>query len=456
MPMTTDRNQVQDYCNRRWRCEHCGAEHVVPTRRVVIGPGAIRELPEVLDELELGRKVHLLADENTFSAAGEKAADVLAAAGFSTQKTILTGAVHADEHELERLRRELDGNADCLCSVGAGTINDLGKRIALEKKKPFVSVATAASMNGYGSPIAAVMDQGVKITLEAAPTAAIVADLDVLTAAPVRMARAGVADLLGKPVANSDWQLSHALTGSPPFCPVPMTMLDDAIAQLEAHADGVGRSETEAIRELIEALIISGFSMTVAGHSSPASGGEHFISHYWDMQAVAQGREHDLHGLQVGLGTLLTATLYERLRNYDPDRIDVKALAEASPDRKTWESRLRRAHGPLFEAVLPEAEKKFMTGPQRKALLTRIKRQWQDLWSVLGERLVSAESIRAVFRRAGVPLRGEELGLTRPQVKHALLHARDLRKRFTVLDLAAELGVLSDWADSVTAASGVA
>ena len=80
---------------------------------------------------------------------------------------------------------------------------------------PYVSVATAASMDGYAASGAAMLDGGFKRTLACAPPIAIVADLDVIAKAPPRMAAWGYGDLAGKLIAGADWILADAAGEDP-------------------------------------------------------------------------------------------------------------------------------------------------------------------------------------------------------------------------------------------------
>src|SRR5207244_1421352 len=103
-----------------------------------------------------------------------------------------------DYLQVDQIAAACDAQTRAILGVGAGVINDLGKLAARRRETTYVAVATAASMNGYGSPIAAVVQEGVKRTLPAAATAAIVADLDVIAQAPIELTRSGFADLLSK------------------------------------------------------------------------------------------------------------------------------------------------------------------------------------------------------------------------------------------------------------------
>ncbi len=60
----------------------------------------------------------------------------------------------------------------------------------------------------------------------------------------------------------------------------------------------------------MNALIQSGLAMLMFGQSHPASGGEHHLSHYWEMEFLQKNRRQVLHGAKVGVSTILLTTLY--------------------------------------------------------------------------------------------------------------------------------------------------
>ena len=81
--------------------------------------------------------------------------------------------------------------------------------------RDFISVPTAASMDGYASSVAPLMLRGVKVTYPARAPRAIFADPRVAAAAPAELTRAGIGDLLGKATARVDWLAAHLLYGEP-------------------------------------------------------------------------------------------------------------------------------------------------------------------------------------------------------------------------------------------------
>ncbi|MBD3176709.1 MAG: iron-containing alcohol dehydrogenase, partial [Armatimonadia bacterium] len=139
------------------------------TTRVELGMGAIGRLPRAIEDLELPRRVLLIAQPETWEAASAPVQAALRVAGMKSQVHITTadsvnGEAAAD---IELVLR--DNPLLVPAAIGSGTVNDLVKMAAQEARVPYISVATAASMNGYPSPISAVLRDGLKSTVPAAP-----------------------------------------------------------------------------------------------------------------------------------------------------------------------------------------------------------------------------------------------------------------------------------------------
>jgi len=425
---------------------------------VVVEAGALERLPELMAELGLPGTVWILADANTFAAAGGRVEEVLRRAGRTVSAAILEPGPHghlaADEENLDRACAAFNPDAGLVLGVGAGVINDLGKLVAGRYRAAYVAVPTAASMNGYGSPIAALVEGGVKVTRPTVPTEAIVADATVLAAAPARLTRSGFGDLLAKNSANADWFIAARLTGAY-YCDVPVELVRRASDRVLGQAEAVGRGEPPAVAALTRGLVAGAFAMAAAGESAPASGGEHLISHYLDMTAHAFHRTPALHGEQVALGTLIAAALYERIVRLDIDTLRVQALVDRYPDWPQREAEVRRVHGRLAEHVLGPARAQHLTKAAYRARLERIRAQWGGIWSALAGRLLDCRTIRAAYERAGTPTRAADLDIDPNLLATAIRFSRDIRDRYTILHLAADLGVLDDWTDEILDASGV-
>ena len=297
----------------------CGRTHIVPVRRLVVERGAINHVAEVVRAEGLGTSAFLVADKTTYKVAGKTVREQLEAGGIAVEEYVLPEHPKASDETVARVR-DAYVKSDFVITCGSGTVTDIGKSVAHDKGVPLVAVATAPSMNGYASNIAALYRGGVKITEPITPAVAVIADVDILAAAPLEMIRAGLGDALAKSVCNADWKLSSMMRGVH-FCGASFDIIRDLESIYLSQAEGIAQRDPDAVAALMEALLYSGVAMVMAGSSSPASGGEHLISHTLDMRAGIKGRAADFHGAQVGVATLVTSKLYESVLQLDREQV---------------------------------------------------------------------------------------------------------------------------------------
>jgi glycerol-1-phosphate dehydrogenase [NAD(P)+] len=422
----------------------CGRTHESPVARVEIAGGALDALPRIVRSEAPGEgALVVLADPDTWDAAGSRAAALLRAEGADVAELLCARAPHADDVTLATLEARLPSGVRGIVAVGAGTINDLGKALAEKTHAPLVTAGTAASMNGYASSIVALTERGLKKTLPARPARALVLDLDVISAAPRRLNSAGFGDLMSKPVSSADWLLSREFFGTP-ICPTALSMADEAVLRARTLAAGVGRAEPEALAALTEALVLSGLSMSYAGASSPASGGEHLISHYLDISEKGWGRTPRLHGEQVSVGTLVSLRLYTALSAGGP----ASARGPLPPEEDDDTLRALHAHleGAALEELLAEARAKRELVPSRESRRALLATRWREIWQALDTQLAGSKGLAEDLELAGAPTRPIEIDLDASRLRDTVLRARHMRRRYTVLDLAADLGALEDLA----------
>ncbi|MFW5811525.1 MAG: iron-containing alcohol dehydrogenase [Alkalispirochaetaceae bacterium] len=426
------------------------------TKAVLLGRYAIEDSVELLRR-ELGRGSWLLVcDEHTWAAAGERTAAALDAAGQSWIRWDVPVPDWADEPVCDEQTVAMCRSAilaqetTAALAVGSGTINDIAKFGAYKAGFPAGCIATAPSMNGYTSAIAAVLTDGVKTTQPCTPTRVVVGDVDVLAAAPAPLIQSGIGDLASKPVSNADWIIANRLTGST-HSTEAAKVIDASWKLLDGVAPGLARRDREAVEKLTASLILSGFAMAVAGNSAPASGGEHLISHYIDMLALASGETHDLHGRQVGVATVTAAFFYQKLRALDPATIDPDALADRLAPWDEYRRVVEERFGSLSGAVLSHAEAGYPDRETLRARIASLKAQWESIMKELADTLREPEDIEAELRSAGAPVRYAELGVTRERSYEAIAHSEDIRGRYTILDLLWELGYLEGWAEEAVA-----
>ena len=406
------------------------------TKDIFIGHGVSKDILEIAEGY-LGSRPIVVSDPHTFAASGFEQTP--------SQSFDLPRHPHADDSTVAMVHAALRDRSGAL-AIGSGTVNDLVKRASHLNETPYIVMGTAASMNGYASGIAAILSNGLKTTVPARPPRAIILDTKVLAAAPPRLTQAGLGDLISKPVSDSDWWLAHQIEGSG-YSNLPSQIVDHAVNEAIRSAPGLAQGDPEAHGALGAALVLSGVAMVVAGSSSPASGGEHLISHLWDMENLSQGRETRLHGAQVGVATCISAALYHTI------------LATKTPQFPTpepWEdveARICAEHGRLAEVILHQAKQKHARAAERVAVL---RDRWPSIRDGLAERKIPRpETIRHALSMAGAPNTLSGLGESRSNAARVFRLARDIRDRVTVLDLGFELGILPNRIDDILDLAGV-
>lgn len=428
----------------------------ISTRRVVVERALPSRLPGLLrDAFPDAPPLLLVADANTWEAAGDAVAATLAASGISTDRLILEpqaneNKVHPDESHVNTVADRLRETGRTALAVGAGTINDLAKMASFRLERPYVVVATAPSMNGYTSAIAAIVVDGLKKTLAARGPRLIAADTDVLARAPDRMIGAGYADMVAKWVASADWRLADRLLGSG-YDPRVERVSRAAIDLLLGEEPAIGQRRPESVAKLMDALSISGLSMAIAGSSAHISGAEHLFSHYIDMM-VPDVADRELHGRQAGIGTLCSAAIYEALLTWSPDQLDVDERVAKQPPWDVRRTQIEEHFGKVAPAVLEEAKAVHAEGESLRERLTHLIDVWSALRPEIAEAVAPRAAIESRMREAGAPFHFADLGITGPQMREILTWSKDIRARYTVLHLAADLGLLESCVERAIAA----
>lgn len=407
-----------------------GPDLVVPTRAVVIAPGLLDEALTRLKTLDLGSRFAVVSDATTYALLGREVERGLRS-WAAVESVVLPGRPHADRATAEAIRARAKA-CDAFVAVGAGTINDLCKYAGALDNKPYAVFATAPSMNGYTSVNAAITVDGHKKSLPAQGAAAVFMDLDVLAAAPARMIRSGLGDSLCRPTAQADWLLAHLLLDQP-YREAPFALLREDEAALFAEPEALLEGDCAALARLARTLALSGFGMTIAGGSYPASEGEHLISHYAEMMGDPAWPEN-FHGEQIGVATLTMARLQERMLEGAAPRLRPCPLRESD---------LIAHFGPkLGRACWQAYAKKRLDAKKAEALNARLACSWALIRTRIEAIHVPAHALERVLSAAGAPRRPEDLSWPRAFYREAVIHAREIRERYTFLDLAANSGAL--------------
>ncbi len=428
------------------------------TKACVIGPGAADAAAAMFKELFPGaRRAVVVEDPRTKNVAGGRVAASLAAAGLEVREVVV-GADGADFHatydKVEEVRDAIAADAAPPVAVGSGTINDLVKRSSEELGLRYIVVGTAASMDGYTAYGAAITKDGMKQTLSCKAPLGCIVDSAIAAAAPEGMTASGYADLMAKIPAGADWMLADAI-GSEAIHPRAWALVQDSLKDALSNPKGCADRDEKEVRKLCEGLVLSGFAMQAMGSSRPASGTEHQISHYWDMEDLSFDGRPVSHGFKVGIGTLASTATLEFLLERDIASLDIDAaVARWWPSFDAVKATFPAVFGDRPAHILRaelEYGKKF---PDREALrgqLATLRDKWPELSRRIRAQILPFGEVRERLRLAGAPVAPEQIGVTRERFRETFRGVPYMRNRYFGLDLALELGLMDELAGRLDA-----
>ena len=434
---------LNSYIDREITCS-CGHKHYSEVKLIDIDQGAVKRLPEHIKELGY-KKIFMVADKNTWAAAGEAAAAELEKAGLAYDKVILDyDEVIPDEHVIGEILAAVVQDSDLILAVGSGTLNDLCKLISYRMGLDYIIYATAPSMDGFVSIGAPVILNHVKTTIDAHGPVAVIGDVDVLSQAPMRLIAAGLGDTLGKYTCLFDWKLSR-LINDEYYCEEVVKMVEQAISTVMEYSNDVQNRNPEAIKAVTEALVLTGIAMSFVGNSRPASGCEHHFSHFWEMKAFMHGKYPALHGTQVGVGTIIALKLYHMLENEQVDFAKVKA---STFDKEAWIREIHEVYEDAADGIIAVEEKSQKNNiDERNIRLEVIEKNWDKIQSMIREELPQVKDMEDLFAGLNAPINPTQIDVSLDELYESVIYAKEVRPRYTVLQLIWDLGLSKAYAE---------
>ena len=426
-------------------CE-CGRHHVCALQYLKIGRGAVESVPEML--AAMGKKrPFVVCDQNTYEVAGRRVCEILDRAGVEHGLYVIPGKrISPAEWEVGSALMHYDPRCDMLLGVGSGVVNDTCKVLAHAIGVPSAIVGTAPSMDGYASNSSSMEVNHVKVSLYNHAPVGILLDSEILAQAPMRMLWAGLGDMVAKYIAVCEWRISHIVTGEF-YCESIAQMMRSALKKIVDASDGITKRDPDAIQSIAEGLVVAGMAMAYAEISRPASGLEHYFSHMWEMMALERGVPYDLHGIQVGVGTVLSMKLYRKIRQIQPDRAKTEAHMKAF-SRADWEAQVRRIFGKTADEIIAIEDKTHKNDPARHAKrLDNLVNHWDEILKIIDEELPDYDALYQTMAKTGMPMRPSEINVPMDDVVDAFIGARDIRDKYLSCSFLWDLGLTDEFAE---------
>lgn len=410
--MRVDINKFIGFCG-------CGKEHKIMVKDIIIESEAIKKLSMIMEK-EGFKNITIICDENTYAAAGEEIKEIIPKGKFINLKS---ENLHANEIAVQKVYECLAVENDVLIALGSGTIHDITRYVAYNKDIPFISVPTAASVDGFVSTVAAMTWRGDKKTFTAVSPIYVVADTDIFKEAPYRLTASGISDLIGKYTALVDWKISSIVIGEY-ICNKVCNMEIDAVNKLCECVDDLVLGKSEAYEQLMYALILSGLAMQIIGNSRPSSGAEHHMSHLWEMEVINKHLDA-YHGEKVSVGLILVMEEYKKIKkSIENGRCRVKKYYGLEEDmlKEVFKSR------EMYDSIMKENTPDPLLNVNKVILQNRL----ESIAEIL-EKLPTLDFVKNTLKRAKAVTTLEEIGLSNDIKQNSIRVSPYVRSRLTLM-----------------------
>jgi glycerol-1-phosphate dehydrogenase [NAD(P)+] len=421
----------------------------VVTKKYVNVPDCLSSFAKEYSSLFGTIKAVIIFDENTKKVAGDKIISLLLQEGIACESILLESKgdsmLTPSYGYVKKLVTSFPNMDFVPVAVGSGTINDLVKRAAFEVNKPYISVPTASSVDGFCSYGAALIVDEYKITLECPAPKMIFADPLIMLTAPASMTASGYGDLYSKVNAGADWILADKL-GIESIDPVSWEIVQKDLRLWVSDPVALTQKSPKAISSLFEGLSAIGFAMQIYGDSRPASGAEHLISHIWEMENVHYAHRPVFHGEKVAVGTLIAIALQKAFYSYPIEGLQVESIVSK---REKWEDREKKIHSyfpsaKLSSRIITVCKEKWISNKAIKERLVTLQQVWPQLKEAVFLQLSNTTKIKEDLEIANCPVSLADIGLSSNVLKNTLAKAQMIRTRYTILDIIYECNLFDE------------
>lgn len=430
----------------------CGKIHNLPVREIIIDKNISNIISN--SKIKLGSKGIVVIESIINKLIGTKIVNALGNCGYDVKLLLFNNShIIPNKEAVKKIINELGNDTDFLVAAGSGTINDIVKYASFKARKPYISIPTSPSVDGYAANVSLLMINNFKRTFYVNPPIAIYADIEILKTAPKIYIVAGIGDLIAKLTAQADWLISSIINGEY-YCKFITVLIQEGISRCIKNMKKILSKDDGGIKILIEGLILSGIAMHWVNSSRPVAGAEHHISHFWEMKALQEKTEHYKvgsypHGIKVGIGTLIMSKIYEKLLLFNQGKINFSNFNKRLYGKKKWELEIRRVYGPVADEVIVENDGRDFSKEYCIKQANNIVQKAEEWKNGVKSILPESENLKRWLLNAGIPLDFSEMGFSKETLRESILYSKDIRKKFTVLDVANYLGLLEKFADEV-------
>ena len=391
----------------------CGRTHELETKKVVVEYGALKNFEQYMADVGLKDKRRAVVyDSFVYNLIGDRHLK-------ADQEIVLESkGLRAEDVLIEDMMKKLD-RPEVIVAFGAGTIMDFGRYPAYKLGIPFVAVPTLASSDGFTASICSAIIKGQKKSTRMCAPALVVADLDIIQGAPMRLVSSGINDILAKYISLADWKIAAMVAGED-YCPMVAGLADEALQIMRAAADKMAATGEVDHEAMTMAQMKSGLTMQLWDNSRAASGAEHLMAHLVEMHPPRFESAEGIHGECVGVGTYAAIREYKRIGKLTPR---AKAFEPLSP---AWV--MEKFGERLYDGIMKENEHDALGtfDPQN------IVDHWDEIRAIIDE-IPSSEEMEALYKACGCKYLPEHVGIDPALESEMLPISAAIRNRLTLV-----------------------
>ena len=388
------------------------------TKAAIIENNALNNFEKYIKDYNIVGKRACVYDKHTFEATSGKHP-------ICDQEILMDQDifVHANEKATEYLNSVLNKDIEVIIAIGAGTVHDTVRYVANERKIRFVSCPTAASVDGFCSTVSAMTWYGYKKTLPGIAPEIVIADIDVIKNAPKELIKAGVGDILAKYTALFDWKVSHVLTNEY-LCERIYNMMKEAVDKVVNSLPGINDGKDSSFADVTYALILSGLAMQLMGNSRPASGAEHHISHFIEVNPKCLEVKYEAyHGEKTGVGVIYTSSEYHRLL----DEIDIIKSSHVYNEIGDFE--IKNAFGDKLEKEIISVNNPCCL---TKVRVNKLIEKWEEL-KIISKELPTSTELKNMLLSIGAKTTLNDIGVDEKHKEVIFKYSPLIRNRLTFM-----------------------
>ena len=444
IPQVTTREPFSTLLKGKKSCS-CGRRHLCSIHNFQICDDHVEAvLYNVVKKMKI-LSLHFVSTEDDMLKHGTGIMNFMGSLGYTVSSSIFSKESDfiCDHVAAGNLILHIPGNAQAIVVIGDKPICDLAKYAALKNDLPVILIPTYASTDSFASGTADFIENNHRMNVAAKVPSAILADLSILTSAPIEKTNAGIGSVIANYVSLADWQMSVVAMGSY-ICPdIAETLLTLTNNVFDPLSKGYSAKSNEVMEPLISCLVASGVFIQFAGTDALVRGSESAIANYLEFKLLSEGITDYSFDLLRGLSSLYCLRMYDSLRNRVPDFNEAYNLL----DNFGWvyyNSEIFRVFGEEYgnKVLARSGGDDYYNSVSHRSRIVRLRDNYDKTPKAAEDFLPTYSKVVNILKAASFPCSIADLGFTKEEITDALVWSKEDSPRYGIVRYMADIGML--------------